>query len=232
MQNPKKLEILLIEDHEIVAWALSYIIKHNIPDAELHTAVTFDQGIRLLEKYKMNLVVLDINIPGSEGPKMIEILRHAHHAVRILIHTAISEDEVSIKYLTAGADGFISKSEPFPTIVEALTTVLKGEQYMSSKTQKLLAKNYLKSVSTSNKSLQKKFITPREAEIIPLLLQGKWTKEIASELGIKWSTVSTHKLSILDKFGVSNVLELYKKVQKENPELLDNNVFKTSVKSC
>lgn len=231
MQHPQQVKILLIDDHEIVLWALSSIVKDNIQDAELHTAITFGQGLALLEKHKVNLVVLDVDVPGGNGPKMIETLRNIHRSVRILVHTAMSEEDFSVKYLTAGADGFISKAAPFPTILEALTTVLKGEKYMSPKTQNFLAQNYLKSVTTSARAKKKVEVTPREAEIIPLLLEGKWTKEIASELGIKWSTVSTHKLSILEKFGVANVLELYKKVQKENPELLDNTTLKARPKA-
>lgn len=231
MQTPQQVKILLIDDHDIVLWALSSIISENILGAETHTAANFGQGVVLLQKHKMDLVVLDVDVPGGSGPQMIEILRKAHKQVRILVYTAMSEEDFSVKYLTAGADGFISKGAPFPTIIQALNTVLKGNKYMSLKTQNFLAENYLKSVTTPARVKRKIKVTAREAEIIPFLLAGKWTKEIAGELGIKWSTVSTHKLNILEKFGVSNVLELYKKIQKESPELLNGNVIKVSPNS-
>lgn len=220
MQEEEQPRILLIDDHEIVLWALTAIVRENIPEAELFTTSSFDHALTIVEKSRVGLVVMDIDVPGGNSPKMIERLRNAYAPVRILVHTAMNEADFSIQYLSAGADGFLSKSAPFPTIARAMRMVLNGEKYMSSQTQSHLAHNYLKSISNPNKNKEVAAITPREAEIIKLLLQGKWTKEIAGQLGIKWSTVSTHKLSIFEKFGVSNVIQLYKKIEKEKPELL------------
>ncbi|WP_426295350.1 response regulator [Dyadobacter endophyticus] len=226
MQEDEQTKILLIDDHEIVLWALTAIVRESIPEASLFSASSFDQGLGIVAKSSIDLVVLDIDVPGGNSPKMIESLRNVYAPVRILVHSAMNEEDFSVKYLSAGADGFLSKSAPFTAIARAMRMVLNGEKYMSSQTQSYLAHNYLKSISNPNKHKEAAVITPREAEIIRLLLQGKWTKEIAGQLGIKWSTVSTHKLSIFEKFGVTNVIQLYKKIEKENPELLNIEVQK------
>jgi len=214
--------ILIIEDHEIVLWALMAIIEEKIPDSQLHTAPTFEHGLSYLEKNWVNLVVLDIDVPGGNSPKMITMLRKIQPQVRILIHTAMNEENFSVKYLTAGADGFLSKKAPFSAIEEALMTVLGGKKYMSLQTQSFIAQNYLKNPYKKIKHDHNNVVlTPREKEILQLLLSGKWTKQIGEELGIKWSTVSTHKMKILEKFDVTNVIELYRKIETENPELLN-----------
>lgn len=213
--------ILIIEDHEIIRWALISIIEDNFPDYHIDTAPTLDHGISLLEKNTASMVVLDIDVPGGNNPMMIEMLRNVQPGVKILIHTATSEEEGSLKYLVAGADGFLSKSAPFETIEKAFSAVLAGDKYMSQQTQNIFAQRYLKNLSCATRIAEKIKLTPRETEITNLLLSGKWTKEIADELGIKWSTVSTHKLRIFEKFDVTNEIQLYQKVEKEMPELIN-----------
>ncbi|MBO9611359.1 MAG: response regulator transcription factor [Dyadobacter sp.] len=220
------IRILLIDDHELILWALAAIIKEKIPDIEIDSTQTLSQGLAILERSNIDLIVLDIDIPGGNSPKMIATLRNVRPQVKILIHTAMKEDDYSIEYLSAGADGFLSKAAPTDTVVEAIHTIMNGDKYLSNKTQNMLARSYLKNVTNPEKKKARITITPREVEIIKLLLLGKWTKEIAAQLGIKWSTVSTHKLSIFEKFGVTNVIQLYKKIEKERPELIDTESMK------
>jgi two-component system invasion response regulator UvrY len=211
--------ILIIEDHELILWSLVAIIEEKFQSYRVQSAPTFDHGFNFLENHPVRLIVLDIDVPGGNNPKMITILRKVQPNVKILIHTAAREQDASMNYLTAGADGFLSKSEPIGMVEKALTTVLAGEKYMSQQTQGIVAQNYLKSLSNIGQPKIK--VTPREKEIINLLLSGRWTKEIANELGIKWSTVSTHKLRIFEKFDVTNEIQLYQKIEKEMPELIN-----------
>jgi two-component system invasion response regulator UvrY len=217
--------ILLIEDHEIVLWALTEIIEQRIPNAQIHTVPTFEHGLSYLEKNTVSLIVLDIDVPGGNSPKMITLLREIQPQVRILIHTGMDEENFAVKYLTAGADGFLSKKAPFSAIGEAMLTVMDGKKYMSLETQNFIAQSYLKNpyrkVTSDYNSVA---VTPRERQILCMLLKGNWTKEIAGDLGIKWSTVSSHKIKIMEKFDVKNVIELYKKIERDYPELLNSDV--------
>lgn len=217
--NPED-RILIVEDHEIVRWALTSIIEDKFPGYNIDIAPTFNHGIDLLSKNHARMVVLDIDVPGGNNPMMISLLREVQPDVKILIHTATCEKEGSLKYLGAGADGFLSKNAPFESIEKAFATVLAGDKYMSQHAQNILAKVYLQNLSDGTGKSGKIKLSPRERQIVDLLLNGKWTKEIAHELGIKWSTVSTHKLRIFEKFNVTNEIQLYKKIEQEMPELL------------
>lgn len=227
MNHPRRL--LLIDDHELILWALVAVIKEKIPDTEIHSARTIEGALIILEKSEIDLIVLDIDVPGGNSSKMIAALREVRPQVRILIHTAMNEDDYSVEYLSAGADGFLSKTAPSDAVSEAILAILDGEKYLTARTQSLLAHNYLKNIANPEKKKGRIMVTPRETEIIKLLLLGKWTKEIATQLGIKWSTVSTHKLSIFDKFGVTNVIQLYKKIEREFPELIDLEAMKKDI---
>ena len=187
--------ILIIEDHEIILWALMITIGEKFPDYVVHTAPTFDHGIHFVENNFVSLIILDIDVPGGNSTKMITFLRKAQPRVAILIHTAKKEEESALRYMTAGANGFLSKSSPFELIEKAISTVLEGQKYMSANTQNIIAQTFLRKIENGTLDQSKVEITEREREVIKLLLSGKWTKEIADELRIKWNTVSTHKLA-------------------------------------
>lgn len=216
------IHFLIIEDHEIIVWALTSIIEKSFFNPVLFTAATFEEGIKLIEGNFINLVILDIDVPGGNDTAMIQDLRKIQPQVQILIHTGADEEKYSLKYLSAGANGFISKKMPLTTISEALRQVLIGKKYISPVTHELIATNYFQAPLKKAKKGSVYNLSIREIEIIRLLLKGKWTKEIADALGLKLSTISTHKGRIFDKLDVQNIIELFRTVQKEIPELLED----------
>jgi two-component system invasion response regulator UvrY len=216
-QNRK---ILIIEDHEIIVWALRTHVDETFSNVSSFWAPTFELGLELLEEHKMSLIILDVDVPGGNSPKMISWLRKIQPAVRILVHTAMDEQSYALKYLSAGADGFLSKKSPLETLSQALILTLNGKKYISPLIQEVIAEKFLNHSADIKAVEFDSLFTKREQQIMKLLLQGKWTKEIAGQLGIQLNTVSTHKLSIFEKLDVDNIIELYKKVQVEMPELL------------
>jgi two-component system invasion response regulator UvrY len=222
MENFHKF--LLIDDHYLMLWAIMTVINSRIPNAEIYAASSLDYGMSLLQKNEPDLIILDIDISGVNNPDVIGSLRKIRPNARILVYTGMNEEFNSVTFLSAGADGFLSKSTPSEVLIQAIDTISNGEKYMSSKTQGLLAQNYLNNVSKLKEKKKDITITPRESQIIKLLLTGKWTKEIAAELGIKWSTVSSHKMSIFEKFEVANVIQLYRKVEKYHPDLIETEI--------
>ncbi|GLU56210.1 response regulator [Dyadobacter frigoris] len=217
---PANPRILIIEDHEIVIWALTKVITGTFANATIFSAPTLDQGIEILQDNFMNLVVVDVDIPGGNSIKMIAALRSAQPKVQILIHTGMEEDIYALEYLSAGANGFVSKKAPFLTVSEAIKLVISGKNYISPLTKNIISDNFLRGRSREANSSNHFNLTIREKEITRLLLKGKWTKEIANELGLQLTTISTHKGRIFEKFGVTNSIELYIKIQKELPLFL------------
>jgi DNA-binding NarL/FixJ family response regulator len=214
-------QILLIEDHEIIVWALTRIIEKGFKGTGLFAASSFNEGLRILERNTVNLIILDIDMPDGNTPSMITDLHKVQSQVPILVHSGLPEKDYSLKYLGAGANGFVSKNAPFSTISDAISVVLNGKKYISTITHDVIAETFLNGNPKAPKKKENFYLTERENEVIRLLLKGKWTKEIAAELGLKVTTISTHKGNIFEKFGVDNSVELFIKVQEEMPELLE-----------
>ena len=215
-------KVLIIEDHELIVWALTSVTRKRFKDIEiiLYSAANFDEGVDILKNNLIDLILLDIDVPGGHSPSMITTLRKIQPDVPILVHSALPEEEYAVKYLTAGASGFLSKKAPMSIVPEAIALVLDGKKYISHLSHDLITEKYLKMASQAMKTPNGLYLTEREKEIIILLLKGKWTKEIANIVGLKLTTISTYKARIFEKFEVANQVELFLKVQKEMPELL------------
>lgn len=213
-------KILIIEDHEIVVWALTTLIEDRFPEMTVFSARTFENGLDILSKHRIGYVILDIDVPGGNSPKMIERIRAFQPAARILIHTSMPEEDYALRYLSAGADGFFSKTNPLGSLPDALRLLMEGKKYISEQTKQAIAENFFGDFDRQQKINTNTIFTSREKQVVHLLLKGKWTKEISEELGIKLSTVSTHKMTIFEKMQVTNAVDLFRKIQIQMPELL------------
>lgn len=213
------INILVIDDHQIVTNAVRLLIIDNIKDVNVFKAADFPSAIdTLLNQKKIDLIVLDIGIPGGRDHLMIDEIRSIHANVPILIFSANDESSFATKYLRSGANGFVSKGADEEDLLVAIKIVLSGGKYISPHMQQLILEEFIENKPAQNKESNdsRNLLTAREYDVLLLLLKGKWTKEIADELRIKLSTVSAHKARIFEKFQVDNVIDLFKKVEK-NP---------------
>jgi len=202
--------ILLIENHSVVRLATLFIIRDVLPAVTPWETDNFTDALQIIATQKLDLILLDINIPDGEGFQMIGKIRRLQPDVLILVFSAVEEDIYAIHYLKSGANGFLSKTSSTQEIRNAIIAVLVNGRYVSDAVQQaLLRSNPVSEVRQSNPLTA---LSQRELEVMDLLLQGKWTKEIATLLDITGSSVSTYKARIFEKLGVNTVIELYQRV--------------------
>lgn len=202
--------ILLVEDHSIVRLATLFIIRDLLPTVTSWEADNFSDALQIASSQKLDLVLLDINIPDGEGFQMLTKIRRYQPDVLILMFSGIDEEVYAVHYLKAGANGFLSKSASVEEIRTAIVAVLERGRYVSDRVQhQMLLGNPARARSEYNPLAT---LSLRELEVMDLLLQGKWTKEIATLLDITGSSVSTYKARIFEKLDVTTVIELYQRV--------------------
>jgi len=199
------MNALIIEDHPLIVLGTKITILDIDPEAKIYTASSFPEGLTILGKEHIDVVILDIDVPGSENLKMTDSIREIKPKTLILIHSAYDEELYAIPYLQAGANGYLSKQSSSEEFKTALTTVLEDKKYLSYNMQQMLIENGGDHDVSS-------YLTAGEFQVMQLLVEGKWTKEIASILDLKQNTVSTYKRRIFDKLGVRDAIELSKKV--------------------
>jgi two-component system invasion response regulator UvrY len=205
------MNILIIEDHPLIRMGLKMLINDAEPTATIAQSSNFPGGLAMLDKERFDLLILDIDVPGGENIRMMNLVREKQPDIVILIHSGYDEQVYALPYLQAGADGFLSKQTSQDELKLALKAVMNNGKYISHGVQQILLNNI-------GESQPKKFknpilsLSPQEMRVMQLLTEGKWTKEIAAILNVKENTVSTFKRRIFDKLQVNDSIELSRKV--------------------
>lgn len=204
------VHVLIVDDHPMVCFGLGALVRNTVRDVQLHVANTFQEGIDKLSSQSMDMIMLDLALPGGMGMEMIERLRRVQPEVKILICTARDELLNAPLYVQGGANGFLHKHSSDVEAEKAIRAVLENRKYVSDNVKKLIFSNLVNSEPLPVDPIQT--LTKREKQVLNLILKGKWLKEIAKELNTQVSTVGTQKANIFRKLGVENTVDLVRKI--------------------
>ena len=206
------LTVLIADDHAIVRTGLRAVINAE-PDLELvGEAAGGYEAIDLAEKLKPDVLVLDLSMPDLDGIAVIKEIRPKFPELRILILT-IHEDEALLKAaLKAGAGGYILKHAAEAELISAIRTILRGELYVDpSMVRKLLSDEV---ISAPPPSTSTEGLTPRETEVLKLIVQGYTNRQIGEELNISIRTAESHRASLAGKLGLRSRVDLVRYARK------------------
>ena len=207
------MTILIADDHPIVGVALELNLAKFLPQANVVLCESFPAVLDTLDQCDIDVVVLDIDIPGSENSQMVKLIKEKKSTVLILIYSGLDEKLYALPYMKAGADGFLSKTAPHAEFATALTTVLQNGKYISRDIQQLwLSQLSEKQEVLAENPLQK--LSKGERDVLHMLIEGRWPKEIAKVMNLKATTISTYKKKIFEKLDVANTIELIQKVNR------------------
>ena len=194
--NQKTIQVIVVDDHRLFRMGLKAAFKNDHPD--IHIVGEADCGealFRLPAIADADLVLLDINLPGTSGVEIARRLHKEYPALKILAISGENTAAAVKAMLDAGVDGFISKQQgDTDELADAIRMVMSGLDYFGRDISSIIYDVFV----TKKKSpvLTDEF-TPREKEIISLCRDGLLCKEIAARLDISMRTVNTHKERIL-----------------------------------
>lgn len=201
------MNILIADDHSVVRQGVALILREAFKTIEIYHADSFQEVVVKLKKQSVNLLLLDINLPGGNSVGMISRVKDLQPATKILMFSAFDEEQYALRYLHAGVDGYLNKLSSEEKIIEAVTEILQGGRYFSNKVKERIFENVINKIPDNPLDS----LSNRELEIADLLARGEGNLEIANRLDIKMSTVSTYKSRIFDKLGITNVVSLVEK---------------------
>lgn len=204
--NKQTKQILVADDHGVVRYGIMFLIREMYPQVNVIQAATFKEVLSVLKDQPIDLLVLDSNIPGSTGTKMVDVLKIIQSNLKVLIFSANDEQLYAIRYIQAGAKGYLHKQSKHTEIKAAINTVLKNEIYVSQIVKDSLLNNVIANNGTDTNPLKR--LSNRELEVAKLLIEGLGISEISNLLNLQMSTVSTYKNRILEKLQVPNVMQL------------------------
>ena len=213
------MNVLLIDDHFCAREGLACLLKQIYPGLQVFEAENFEQGIAIAQQQALNLVLLDVQLPGISGLSSLERFKTAFPELYVVMFSGLDDRELVFEALRLGAMGFICKSISRHLFVEALRDVLSGKVYLpASVIGSPLESSPVLSTNTGTRAMSNPAdlgLTPREFEVLSCLVQGKSNKEIARKLDIEEQTVKNHLRPIFHKFNVSKRTELIVKVAEK-----------------
>ena len=200
-------KILIVDDHMVVKTGVSIILNSEINDLDIQFASTFSETLDKVKQFSYDLIILDINIPGGKNIEMIPEIRAIVPEVKILMFSAHEEEFYALRYVSAGADGFLNKLSSEEKLIEAVRSIREFGKYLTENLIDQLNNNLLNDEPLNPFDL----LSKREIEIANLLVRGDGNLEISNNLGIQMSTVSTYKNRIFEKLKINNLVELIEK---------------------
>lgn len=200
----KTINFLLADDHSLIRQGVEFLIEEIGFEGEIFHASTLQKVLEAVGMRQIEILVIDAIFPDGNSLNIIAEIKTLKPEIKILVFSGVDESIQSIKYINAGANGFLSKLSEENEIKDAILKIHQTGKYISSITQSLLIDS-LHNRSIIN-PLQK--LTERELEIAEMYAKGRGNLEIANILNVKQNTISTIKKRIFDKLHIENVVDL------------------------
>ncbi len=205
------MKYLIVDDHALVAGALTLLLEDRDPEADVHTAATADAALELVDREgDADLLILDLSLPGVTGTELMEEIVRRQPMLKILVVSGLADQESIMRVLQLGAAGFVPKSLDTELLSSAIDFVLKGGVYIPSK---LLTESQKDGFFTRTAARLKApesappHLTDRQLDVLAQLAKGAPIKRICRELDLSEGTAKTHVAAIYRSFGASNRTE-------------------------
>ncbi|WP_063903951.1 response regulator transcription factor [Burkholderia ubonensis] len=195
--------ILVVDDHPAIRLAIRTVLSRTQETGQLHEAANANDALTLLREHPIELAILDIEIPGGDGLRLLKRIRAEGLKTRVLIFSAMDERIYSVRASKAGANGFLSKRNDIAQILIAVKTILSGYLFFPAEAVSALYHDRTRQSANRTGGL-----TDRELTVLRGLARGSSNRQIGEDLCISNKTVSTYKSNIFEKLGVSSVVGL------------------------
>jgi len=193
------VRIIIADDHPIVRSGIRAELTRHADFEIVCEAVTGDEVIEKTNKAPVDVVILDISMPGIKATEVIKQIGKSHPQTKILVLTAHGDKGTVMAVLNAGAHGYVLKEEDPCVVPEAIRAVMKGKHWVSTTVATFVIGKIREGKLKANSGT----LTERECEVIHLIANGLTTKDIASRTNMAERTVEFHISNIYDKLGVN-----------------------------
>ncbi|HWZ62796.1 MAG TPA: response regulator transcription factor [Steroidobacteraceae bacterium] len=200
--------IVIADDHEMVRRGLIATLEDTGRWSVVAQADNGRDAVQLVELHAPDVVILDISMPELNGLDATRLILAARPATRVLILTAHESEQLVREVLSAGARGYVLKSDAGRILVRAVEALLEGQTFFTSKVARLVLEGYLRGPGEAPTDAPANVLSAREREIVQLLAEGASNKEVARALDISVKTAETHRSNIMRKMQFESLSDL------------------------
>ena len=199
MSRPR---VLLADDHTMFSQGLQSLLED---DFDLVGAVADGEAlVEAARRLNPDVIIVDISMPVMNGLDAVRQLKKDGATAKIIFLTMHADDRLLAEAFRCGGSGYVLKQSAGEELITGIGKVLAGQKYVTP----LIATEWAEDLSKQVRGTQKLTLTPRQREVLQLVIEGCTMKEIASRLGISTRTAETHKYEIMEGLGVGTTAEL------------------------
>ena len=191
--------VIIADDHPLIREGLRKVLARE-PDMEVVGEASDAAAlIRLVRTSEMDVVLMDINMPGSGSLETLQVIGALRPGLPVLVISMLPEEHAALRYLRAGAAGYVSKEAAADELVGAIRKVLGGGRYVSAPLAEYIA---------DGRKLRHDLLSPRELQVLQLIARGRSVKAIAEDLSLSVSTVHSHRSHVLEKLRLRSDVDI------------------------
>jgi two-component system, NarL family, invasion response regulator UvrY len=198
------IKILIADDHAVVRRGLKQILLEEYPSAKINEVADAESLLAEVTKEKWDLVICDMNMPGRSGLDALTQIKQVAPQLPVLIMSMYPEDQYALRVLKAGASGYLGKDNIHDDIVRAVQTVQLGKKFITP----TIAEKLANALGENNSLQPHETLSDREFDVFKLLASGKAVSDIATQLSLSATTVSTYRSRIMEKMNMRTNAEL------------------------
>ena len=202
------IRVAIADDHPIVREGLRRIASEDAGIAVAGEAPSAAELFRLLDSVAVDVVLLDVTMPGATFVDALRELRARHPTVKALVLSVHPEDQWALRALQAGAAGYLTKDRSPEQLVQAIHRVASGRKYVSES----MADRLAAMADDGRTRAPHERLSDREFEVLRALGGGMMVKDVARKLGLSAKTVSTYRARLLEKMGLETTADLVRYV--------------------
>lgn len=204
LSENKSTKFLLADDHSLIRQGIVFLLEDMDFDFEVRHASNFSQILETISMHPIDFAIIDAHFPDGNSLTILPEIKKIRPEIKILIFSGIDENTHSLKFMNAGANGFLSKLSEEDEVMQAILKIRDEGEYISPVTKALLI-NSMQNRRLINPLLS---LTERELEVAEMYVEGCGNLEISNRLNLKQNTVSTIKKRMFAKLNIDNIVEL------------------------
>jgi DNA-binding NarL/FixJ family response regulator len=200
-----KTTIIIADDHELVSKSIAALLR-GVPDFEVVGECGNGRDlIHLVKQMRPNVAIVDLAMPGMNGVEVARRLREISRSTRVIILTGYSDESSLQETLEAGVAGYIVKSGATTDLIRAIREGSPRRVYLSNEVAAIAESSRFRARRSSRKPVNRCPLSPREREVLQLIVEGNSNKKIATTLGITEATAKDHRRHIREKLGIRDL---------------------------
>jgi len=202
----KPIRVLLVDDHQLLTGSLSQVLARE-EDIEVVGVAGSVADAKGLIRERVDVVLMDYRLPDGTGAEATRAIKARWPTARVVMLTALADDETILESIQAGADGYLTKDRALDEVVSAVRQANAGETLLPRDVIVGIAQRVAAARDRGSERRQVEVLTPRELEVLRALTEGLSTPEICERLFIAPNTLRTHVQNIMGKLRVHSKLE-------------------------